>query len=122
MRKLVLIGGVVVLLFICFVLWATVAMDYGDSVAVGTYSLAENGNLDLGSQAGPHLSTGSQPGDKRVPQAIPTSGIIPGRGYATRRICHMQKVRVHCFGVSLDGYGAGPSQSLEHPLGVAASG
>ena len=43
MRKLALLGGVVVLLFICFVLWATVAMDYGDSVAVGTYSLAENG-------------------------------------------------------------------------------
>lgn len=44
MRKLVLIGGVVVLLFICFVLWATVAMDYGDGVAVGIYSLAENGD------------------------------------------------------------------------------
>jgi dihydrofolate reductase len=28
------------------------------------------------------------------------------------------KVRVQSFGVSLDGYGAGPSQSLEHPLGV----
>jgi len=34
----------------------------------------------------------------------------------------MQKVRVHCFGVSLDGYGAGPSQSLEHPLGVGGLG
>jgi dihydrofolate reductase len=30
----------------------------------------------------------------------------------------MSRLRVHCFGVSLDGYGAGPSQSLEHPLGV----
>ena len=30
----------------------------------------------------------------------------------------MAKVRVHSFGVSLDGYGAGPSQSLENPLGV----
>jgi hypothetical protein len=39
MRKLAFIGGVVVLLFIC----GTVAMDYGDSVAVGTYSLAQNG-------------------------------------------------------------------------------
>jgi len=30
----------------------------------------------------------------------------------------MSKVRVNCFTVSLDGYGAGPRQSLEHPLGV----
>ena len=30
----------------------------------------------------------------------------------------MQKVRVQSFGVSLDGYSAGPNQSLEHPLGV----
>ena len=30
----------------------------------------------------------------------------------------MSKVRVQSFGVSLDGYGAGPNQSLEHPLGV----
>jgi dihydrofolate reductase len=28
------------------------------------------------------------------------------------------KVRVQSFGVSLDGYGAGPNQSLENPLGV----
>lgn len=30
----------------------------------------------------------------------------------------MSKVRVQCFGVSIDGYSAGPNQSLEHPLGV----
>ena len=30
----------------------------------------------------------------------------------------MSKVRVNAFAVSLDGYGAGPGQSLEHPLGV----
>jgi dihydrofolate reductase len=30
----------------------------------------------------------------------------------------MSKVRVSCFAVSLDGYGAGPNQSLENPLGV----
>ena len=30
----------------------------------------------------------------------------------------MSKVRVQSFGVSLDGYGAGPDQSLEFPLGV----
>jgi dihydrofolate reductase len=29
----------------------------------------------------------------------------------------MSKVRVCCFGVSLDGFGAGPSQSLEDPMG-----
>ncbi len=29
----------------------------------------------------------------------------------------MQKVRVQCFAVSLDGYAAGPNQSLENPLG-----
>ena len=29
----------------------------------------------------------------------------------------MSKVRVQSFGISLDGYGAGPEQSLEHPLG-----
>lgn len=30
----------------------------------------------------------------------------------------MTKVRVANFTISLDGYGAGPNQSLEHPLGV----
>lgn len=30
----------------------------------------------------------------------------------------MSRVRVSCFSISLDGYGAGPDQSLEHPLGV----
>ena len=30
----------------------------------------------------------------------------------------MSKLRVHCFSVSLDGYGAGPSQDLDNPLGV----
>ena len=30
----------------------------------------------------------------------------------------MAKLRVHSFGVSVDGYGAGPDQSLENPLGV----
>ena len=29
----------------------------------------------------------------------------------------MPKLRVHAFGVSLDGYGAGPNQDLENPLG-----
>lgn len=28
------------------------------------------------------------------------------------------KLKVRSFGISLDGYGAGPHQSLEHPLGV----
>jgi dihydrofolate reductase len=30
----------------------------------------------------------------------------------------MTKVRVNSFSVSIDGYGAGPSQALEHPMGV----
>jgi dihydrofolate reductase len=30
----------------------------------------------------------------------------------------MSRLLVRCFGVSLDGFGAGPDQSLEHPLGV----
>ncbi len=29
----------------------------------------------------------------------------------------MSKVRVNCFALSLDGFGAGPHQSAEHPLG-----
>jgi dihydrofolate reductase len=28
------------------------------------------------------------------------------------------KLRVHCFGLSLDGYGAGPNQDRKNPLGV----
>src|SRR5580704_15765409 len=30
----------------------------------------------------------------------------------------MTKLRVHCFSISLDGYGAGPNQNVENPLGV----
>lgn len=30
----------------------------------------------------------------------------------------MSKLRVHNFAISLDGYAAGPDQSLDHPLGV----
>jgi len=30
----------------------------------------------------------------------------------------MSRVRVQSFGISLDGFGAGPGQRLEHPLGV----
>jgi dihydrofolate reductase len=30
----------------------------------------------------------------------------------------MAKLRVQCFALSLDGYGAGPEQSLQNPLGV----
>ena len=30
----------------------------------------------------------------------------------------MPKLRVHCFTISLDGYGAGPNQGLDNPLGV----
>jgi len=34
----------------------------------------------------------------------------------------MSRVRVQSFGISLDGFGAGPAQSLEHPLGVGGEG
>jgi dihydrofolate reductase len=34
----------------------------------------------------------------------------------------MPALRVHCFSTSLDGFGAGPHQSEENPLGVGASG
>lgn len=30
----------------------------------------------------------------------------------------MPKLRVHCFAISLDGYGAGPHQDENNPLGV----
>lgn len=30
----------------------------------------------------------------------------------------MTKLRVHAFSISLDGYGAGPDQTLNTPLGV----
>jgi len=30
----------------------------------------------------------------------------------------MTRIRVNCFALSLDGYGAGPRQDLENPLGV----
>ena len=30
----------------------------------------------------------------------------------------MSKLRVNSFSVSLDGYGAGPNQSVQEPLGV----
>jgi dihydrofolate reductase len=34
----------------------------------------------------------------------------------------MPKLRVQSFSISLDGYGAGPEQSLENPLGVGGEG
>lgn len=34
----------------------------------------------------------------------------------------MTRVRVHGFTISLDGYGAGPNQSLDNPIGVGGTG
>lgn len=34
----------------------------------------------------------------------------------------MSKLKVLCFGTSIDGYGAGPDQSMENPLGVGGPG
>src|SRR3954469_18992571 len=52
----------------------------------------------------------------------------PGRNNATARRLpwwsapnqerHMGKVRVAAFSISIDGYGAGPRQDLQNPLGV----
>ena len=39
-----------------------------------------------------------------------------------RRTRPMSRVRVQSFGISLDGFGAGPAQDLEHPLGVGGEG
>ena len=33
----------------------------------------------------------------------------------------MKQVRVASFTISLDGYGAGPQQSLNHPLGLGGT-
>ena len=33
----------------------------------------------------------------------------------------MRKLRVHCFSISLDGYGAGANQDLDNPLGVGGT-
>jgi dihydrofolate reductase len=33
----------------------------------------------------------------------------------------MAKLRINCFSISLDGYGAGPRQSLDDPLGVGGT-
>ena len=30
----------------------------------------------------------------------------------------MSKLRIHCFSISLDGFGAGPNQDIDNPLGV----
>ena len=31
----------------------------------------------------------------------------------------MSKLRVHSFSISIDGFGAGPDQDLQNPLGVS---
>jgi hypothetical protein len=36
----------------------------------------------------------------------------------SEEVCSMPKLRVHGFAISLDGYGAGPRQDLDSPLGV----
>jgi hypothetical protein len=38
-----------------------------------------------------------------------------------RHNCHMSKVRVAAFSISIDGFGAGPRQDLQNPLGVRGS-
>ena len=43
MKTFLIVGGVAVLTVVCLLGWAVVAMDYGDSVAAGTYYF-KNGN------------------------------------------------------------------------------
>src|ERR1700761_2223094 len=43
MKRLWILSGCLFLLVVCFVLWYSVASDYGDGVASGTYYLAEKG-------------------------------------------------------------------------------
>src|SRR5256885_7951699 len=40
----------------------------------------------------------------------------PASGQAARNV--VSKLRVQCFAISIDGYGAGPNQDLHNPLGV----
>src|SRR5438105_340338 len=44
------------------------------------------------------------------------AGVIESRTAGTRKA--MSKLRVQSFTVSIDGYGAGSNQDLEHPLGL----
>src|SRR5207248_11384809 len=37
---------------------------------------------------------------------------------AGERGASMTRLRVHCFAISVDGYGAGPNQDVDNPLGV----
>jgi hypothetical protein len=34
----------------------------------------------------------------------------------------MSRLRVNAFGISLDGYGAGPDQDLANPMGIGGMG
>jgi hypothetical protein len=43
MKRLLILGGCLVVLVASFVLWYMVASDYGDGVAAGTYQFAEDG-------------------------------------------------------------------------------
>ncbi len=38
-----------------------------------------------------------------------------------KRKLQMQKLRVACFSISADGFGAGPNQSLENPMGIGGT-
>jgi dihydrofolate reductase len=44
-------------------------------------------------------------------------GAPPHKGEGERDL-QMSKLRVNCFAISLDGYGAGPAQTVKEPLGI----
>src|SRR5262245_51941906 len=51
--------------------------------------------------------------DRDLPRGRASARVARRNGFSS-----MRKVRVLCFAVSLDGFAAGPDQSLENPLGV----
>ena len=57
---------------------------------------------------------GSRPASDEFPRAAESIS----RPFADGEPPTMSRLRVQSFGISLDGFGAGPDQSLEHPLGV----
>jgi dihydrofolate reductase len=46
------------------------------------------------------------------------SGGGPAKKHQPKVKTTMSKLRVHCFGISLDGFGAGPNQDIDNPLGI----
>ena len=78
----------------------------------------------LGRFRGTPVAGSTAPGDECTGPRARTANVLPvaHRGamssVAARGLPSVTEVRVHNFSVSLDGYGAGPGQGLEQPLGA----